>query len=178
MFCIQTDTRYIEQVRNAIKENVLVDGEEVFMPVTERIRKIEGKWQRILVPMFFGYLFITSEQPTELYGRLHKSLGKTIFKYVKLIRDNEYIIPLSKEDEKIVTELSDENHIIKASLGYIKGDKLIVTDGPLRGREGEVVKINRHKRIAVLAIDFLGEKRNITVGLEVVRKEKGRLSVE
>ena len=172
MFCIQTDTRYIEQVRNTIKENVLADGEEVFMPVTERIRKIEGKWQRILVPMFFGYLFITSEQPTELYDRLHKSLGKTIFKYVKLIRDNEYIIPLSKEDEKIVTELSDENHIIKASLGYIKGDKLIVTDGPLRGREGEVVKINRHKRIAVLAIDFLGEKRNITVGLEVVRKEK------
>lgn len=98
--------------------------------------------------------------------------GKTIFKYVKLIRDNEYIIPLSKEDEKIVTELSDENHIIKASLGYIKGDKLIVTDGPLRGREGEVVKINRHKRIAVLAIEFLCEKRNITVGLEVVRKEK------
>ena len=71
MFCIQTDTRYTEQVRNAIKENVLADGEEVFMPVTERIRKIEGKWQRILVPMFFGYLFITSEQPTELYGRLH-----------------------------------------------------------------------------------------------------------
>lgn len=172
MFCIQTDTRYIEQVRNSIRENVLVDGEDVFMPVTERMRKIEGKWQRVLVPMFFGYLFITSDHPTELYTRLHSSLGKTIFKYVKLIRDDEYVIPLSKEDERIVTELSDENHIIKASLGYIKGDRLYVTDGPLHGREGEVVKIDRHKRTAVLAIDFLGEKRNITVGLEVVRKEK------
>lgn len=172
MFCIQTDTRYIEKVRNAIRDNVLLNGEEVFMPVTEHIRKINGTWQRVLVPMFFGYLFITSDQPKELYNRLRSSLGKTIFKYVKLLRDNEYIIPLSKEDEKIVTELSDQDHVIKASLGYIRGDRLYVTDGPLRGHEGQVVKIDRHKRIAILAIDFLGEKRNITVGLEVVRKEK------
>lgn len=172
MFCIQTDTHYIEKIRNSIRDNVLVPGEEVFMPVTERMRKIDGKWQRVLVPMFFGYLFITSDHPDELYIRLHSALGRTIFKYVKLIRDNEYIIPLSKEDEKIVTELSDENHVIKASMGYIKGDRLYVTDGPLRGREGEVIKIDRHKRIAILAVDFLGEKRNITVGLEVVRKEK------
>jgi len=85
-------------------------------------------------------------------------------------RDNEYIIPLSPADEHMVTELSDENHVIKASLGYIVGDKLIVTDGPLKGHEGEVVKIDRHKRIAILSIEFLGEKRNITVGLEVVKK--------
>ncbi|MBQ1843120.1 MAG: antiterminator LoaP [Lachnospiraceae bacterium] len=172
MFCIQTDTRHIEQVRNSIRDNVLVDGEEVFMPVTERMRKIDGRWQRVLVPMFFGYLFITSDHPAELYVRLHSMLGKTIFKYVKLIRDDEYIIPLSKEDERIVTELSDENHIIKASMGYIKGDRLYVTDGPLHGHEGEVVRIDRHKRIAILAMNFLGEKRNITIGLEVVRKEK------
>ena len=57
-------------------------------------------------------------------------------------------------------------------MGYIKGDTLIVTDGPLKGHEGEVIFINRHKRIAVLSLDFLGEKRKVTVGLEVVKKIK------
>lgn len=172
MFCIQTETHYTERICDEIKKNVLVDGEEVFMPLSERMRKIDGQWQRVHIPMFFGYLFITSPYPAELYGRLHKAMGKTIFRYVKLLRDNEYIIPLSKADEQMVTELSDENHVVRASLGYIRGDRLIVTDGPLKGHEGEVVKIDRHKRIAILATEFLGEKRNITVGLEVVRKEK------
>lgn len=172
MYCIQTDTHYTERIRDAIKENVIVDGEEVFMPVTERLRKIEGKWQKVLIPMFYGYLFITSDDSTGLYERLRNSMGKTIFKYVKLLRNNEYIIPLTPADEKIVTDLSDENHVIKASLGYIKGDTLIITDGPLKGHEGQVVKIDRHKRIAILSLEFLGEQRNVTVGLEVVRKEK------
>lgn len=170
MYCMQTDVRYMEQIKEGIKEWVLVSGEDIFMPVTERIRKIDGTWQHVLIPMFTGYLFITSDNPVELYGRLHAVLGKAIFKYVKLIRNDEYIVPLSDEEEKLVTELSDKDHVIKASLGYIKGDTLIVTDGPLKGHEGQVVKIDRHKRIAILEAEFLGEKRHITVGLEVVKK--------
>ena len=93
-----------------------------------------------------------------------------LFRSVKLLKDDEYIIPLSDSDESMVKELSDEDHVIKASIGYLKGDTLIVTDGPLKGHEGQVVKIDRHKRIAVLSVEFLGEKRNLTVGLEVVKK--------
>lgn len=170
MFCMQTDSRYTEKIKEDVKQYVLCDGEEIFLPVTERIWKIDGKWQRVLVPMFKGYLFISSDDPTGLYERTHASLGKTIFRFVKLLKDDEYIIPLSASDECLVKELSDEDHVIKASIGYLKGDTLIVTDGPLKGHEGQVVKIDRHKRIAVLSVDFLGEKRNITVGLEVVKK--------
>ncbi len=171
MFCIQTDTRYTEKLKTIISEKILTDHEDIFMPVTERMKKINGSWQKVLVPMFPGYLFASSDDPDELFQRLRTNLGKTIFRYVKLIRDDDYIIPLSSKDEQLITELSDENHVLKASLGYIKGDKLCVTDGPLKGHEGQVVRINRHKRTAVLSIDFLGEKRNITVSLEVVRKE-------
>lgn len=172
MYCIQTDTRNTERVRDEIKKHVLIEGEEIFLPVTERIRKVEGQWGRVLIPMFPGYLFINTQDVAGFFERLRASFGKTIFQYVKLIRHNEYIIPLSKSDEKTVTELSDKDHVIKASLGYIKGDTLIVTDGPLKGHEGEVVFINRHKRIAVLLLEFLGEKRKVTVGLEVVKKIK------
>ena len=172
MYCIQTDTTHTERVRDDIKKYVLIEGEEIFLPVTERIRKIEGQWGRVLIPMFPGYLFISTQDGTGFFERLHEALGKTIFRYVKIIRDNDYIIPLSKSDEKTVTELSDKDHVIKASLGYIKGDTLIVTDGPLKGHEGEVIVIHRHKRIAVLSLDFLGEKRKVTVGLEVVKKIK------
>ncbi len=165
-----TDTRYTERVCNDIREHVITDNEQIFMPQIERMRKVGGKWNLVLRPMFSGYLFITSNEPKQLYERIHHALGKTIFKYVKLIRNDEYIIPLSPSDERIVTEMSDEKHVLRASLGYIKGDKLIVTDGPLQGHEGSVVKIDRHKRTAVIEAEFLGEMRHITVGLEVVKK--------
>ena len=170
MFCMQTDSRYTERIKEDVKQHVLSEGEAIFLPVTERIWKIDGQWQRVLVPLFKGYLFICSDDPTGLYVRIHSALGKTIFRFVKLLKDDEYVIPLSEADECLVKELSDEDHVIKASLGYMKGDMLIVTDGPLKGHEGQVVKINRHKRIAILSVEFLGEKRNITVGLEVVKK--------
>jgi transcriptional antiterminator NusG len=45
-----------------------------------------------------------------------------------------------------------------------------VTDGPLVGREGDVVKINRHKREAVVAIPFMGDVVRVTLPLEIVSK--------
>ena len=36
--------------------------------------------------------------------------------------------------------------------------------------QGEVMMIDRHKRTAVLELEFLGREMKVTVGLEVVRK--------
>ena len=55
--------------------------------------------------------------------------------------------------------------------GYLQGDKIIVTEGPLQGMESHIRRIDRHKRLAWLTIDVLGESREIAVGLEIIRKE-------
>jgi transcriptional antiterminator NusG len=36
--------------------------------------------------------------------------------------------------------------------------------------QGSVSKIDRHKRIAVLELDFFGQLTSVTVGLEIVKK--------
>lgn len=171
MYCLHTESTYTRRVRDDIEKYVLIEGEKAFVPMTARNKKIHGQWQEVMIPMFPGYIFISTNDGTGLFERLKSSLGKTIFRYVKLIRDKEYIIPLSKADEQLVSELADREHVIRTSTGYIAGEKLIVTEGPLHGHEGSVVYINRHKRTATLEVDFLGEKRHITVGLEVVRRE-------
>ena len=171
MYCLYTESTYTSRVRDDIEKFVLMDGEDAFVPVTARRMKIQKQVQEVIVPMFPGYIFISTDDDTGFFERLKSSLGKTIFRYVKLIRDNEYIIPLSSADEKIVTDLTDKEHVIRTSAGYLVVYRLTVTDGPLQGREGSVIYINRHRRTATLEVDFLGEKRHLTVGLEVVRKE-------
>ena len=113
MYCMQTDTRYTEKLGNAVREYVLLNGEEAFLPMTQFRKKIHGENKYVLRPSFPGYIFINSDSGTDLFERLRNAWGNTIFKYTQLIRNNEYIIPLSEHDEDLITGLSDNDHVIK-----------------------------------------------------------------
>lgn len=63
--------------------------------------------------------------------------------------------------------LLDNKNIIRHSVGNIVNSKLIVEEGPLVNLENKVIKIDRHKRLAILKSDFFNK---ITVPLEVVSK--------
>ncbi len=40
----------------------------------------------------------------------------------------------------------DNEYIVEESIGFIKGDNVFITSGPLKGRESVIKKIDRHKR--------------------------------
>lgn len=69
-------------------------------------------------------------------------------------------------------ELCDNGSLIGISRGIIRNGDAIVTNGPLKGRESLIRRIDRHKRTAEIEIPFAGGKRQITVGLEIYEKEK------
>ena len=50
----------------------------------------------------------------------------------------------------------DGNHTVRMSEGYISGDKITVTRGPLMGFEGDIRKIDRHKRRAYIDVTLFG----------------------
>ena len=59
---------------------------------------------------------------------------------------------------------------MKMSEGIIEGDQIIVTRGPLCGKEGLIQKIDRHKRKAWLEMKMFGREQRVEVGLEIVEK--------
>ena len=64
-----------------------------------------------------------------------------------------------------------ETHVVEMSEGIItESDRVLVTKGPLRGHEGQIVRIDRHRRIAELEVHMFGRTKRIKVGLEIVRK--------
>lgn len=68
-------------------------------------------------------------------------------------------------------EMCQNDALIGISRGIIRNGITIVTSGPLKGRESLIRKIDRHKRIADIAIPFDGGRKRITVGLEIYEKE-------
>lgn len=136
-----------------------------FIPTYEKYRKVKGQPTKQLAHLLPGYLFFVSDHPQEL-----QKLLKRIPEFAKTLGDDDGAIPLYQEEVEFLQRYTGDERILKMSEGYLVGSELVVTDGPLKDYQGKVMKIDRHKRTAVLELEFLGRKMKVTVGLEVVRK--------
>ena len=166
---------YVIQVMTGDEKNtvemckvIVSDSEahEFFIPEADRKKRKKGKWYNIRKPMFPGYVFISTENIEELYEEL-----KGVPKLTKVLGTDHTVTPISKAEESLIKRLTNKQHIAEISVGYIEGDRLIISEGPMMGMEAMVKKIDRHKRIAVLSITMFGNSTDVTMGLEVLRKE-------
>lgn len=139
--------------------------EECFIPTYEKYRKVKGQPTKQLAHLLPGYLFFVSDHPQELQKLLNR-----IPEFAKTLGDDDGAISLYQEEVEFLQRYTGDERILKMSEGYLVGSELVVTDGPLKDYQGKVMKIDRHKRTAVLELEFLGRKTKVTVGLEVVRK--------
>ena len=67
----------------------------------------------------------------------------------------------------------DESNLIRHSCGKYNGNELVIYEGPLKGFEKNVKKINRHKKIAEVGFEFLGKE--MMLPLEVINKKGSAL---
>ncbi|MCD8120111.1 MAG: KOW motif-containing protein [Lachnospiraceae bacterium] len=56
------------------------------------------------------------------------------------------------------------------SVGVMENDRVKIISGPMKGMEGCIRKVNRHKRLAKIEVNMFGGLMEATVGVEVVRK--------
>ncbi len=80
---------------------------------------------------------------------------------------------LTDVEEKAVLflqELCGKDQHVSLSRGYIHNGTAFVTEGPLRGKEPFIRRIDRHKRLARLEIP-IPEKNLVDVGLEIYAKD-------
>lgn len=158
--------------------DIILNGEIVkpFLPTIELPFKRRGVVKNEVRPMFPGYMFVKTEMPYEEF----------INKIFSCIRYSNYILKLLNyggwqqvsmkyNERRLLESLWKEknengNECIKSSKAIIEGDNVIVTEGPLKGREFLLKRIKRHKMQAVIEVELFGESKEITVGLEIIQK--------
>ena len=171
---------YVIQVRTGTEENIrcqcqrLISSDTLqrcFIPYYQQKKRFQGEWhiqERILFP---GYVFLITQNLEKLVESLKKVIGMT-----KLIGTGDEIVPLSEAEISLITKLggksSSSESIVKISQGIIEGDQVHILSGPLKGLEGAIRKIDRHKRIAYLSVDMFNRTVDMKVGLEIVAKNK------
>ena len=165
---------YVIQVRTGTEEGIRRQCEKViekeilersFIPYCEQMKRYQGEWHKEAVILFPGYVFLVSEDEDRLYQKLKEVIG-----FKKLIGTGREIVPLDETEVRFLLEFGKEEQLVSMSEGIIVNDKVVVTTGPLKGNEGLIRKIDRHKRRAYLEIEMFGRKIETQVGLEIVAK--------
>ena len=118
--------------------------------------------------LFPGYVFIESKLSSQkLIDRININISasRDILAFFNYPDTNEIAI---REHEKAeLLDLFNDNHCIELSNGIKVDRNIYIQEGPLKGKESILKKVDRHKRQAYIELHFMGITRQITVGLNV-----------
>ena len=70
----------------------------------------------------------------------------------------------------LLNKLLNDHDIIDISEGYMEGDKVHITAGPLFGQEGLIKKVKPRQGIAVLEMNIFNRTTEVYLGLELISK--------
>ena len=158
------EEKIAQSCRFSIPKEVL---KESFVPKYRLQKKFKGKWHLMEDVLFKGYVFLISDRINDLYH--HLSLIPELKKLLK--NDGTEIYPMTSQDAMLIEKFVKEDYILDMSIGYIEGEQVYISEGPLKGYEGLITKIDRHKRIAYLDLSFMGQQLTTKVGLEIISKK-------
>ena len=148
----------------------LLSGEQAFIecfaPRFELKKRIQGEWQLVSELLTPGYIYLETNNIDRVSQELYH-----VPAFTRLLGNNGKFIPLNKDEMQWLHALTRPGtHTVEMSEGVIEGDQIIVNEGPLKGLEATIKKIDRHKRLAYLDMRFFDRPKLIKVGLEIVRK--------
>ncbi len=173
-YVIQTYTGEEDRVIELI-EAILPVGvcERCIYPTREMKRKQRGVWQKRTEKLIPGYVFLVTKEPMEAYEELRK-----VSAFTKLLgRDGETFVALNENEvvwlEKLIEKSGTNGQAVigLSQVSFTEGDQVKIINGPLMNALGYVKKINLHKRIAELDVEFMGRKMTIHLGIDFVEKK-------
>lgn len=143
-----------------------------FIPKEEILFKKSGIIKKEMRILFPGYVFVESELQEQEFLRLVSSFIYSINEFVCILKYSDTEIAMKESERKMLLSLCNNDHCIELSYGVFEGDRVHILDGPLKGQESIIKKINRHKRQAWIEIEIMGDVRFVNVALEVIEKVK------
>lgn len=152
----------VDLCRKIVDSGILTES---FIPKYERMKRYQGEWHKERIPMFPGYIFLVTGRVEELFYRL-----KEVPELTKILGDGREFIPIKDEERGLLQQMGNEEYVTEMSVGYIVGERVVILLGPMKGMEGKIKKIDRHKRMAVLEVGMFGQWVDVKVGVEIVEK--------
>ena len=141
--------------------------EECFSPRFQTQKKVHGEWENVEELLFPGYLIAVTAYPDALKLALRR-----VPEFTRLLAVGETFVPLSESDQDLINTFTREGwRCVPMSFGVTDGDRVLVTSGPLTGKEALIKSVNRRKSLAYLEFQICGRTVTTKVGLGILTKK-------
>ncbi|HUW40678.1 MAG TPA: antiterminator LoaP [Rectinemataceae bacterium] len=151
----------------------LLGGKRLFAPKRMLAIRRHGATRKRLAPIFPGYVFLECEDliaDLDTYWAARRTAG-----FIRFLRDNSSPQPLSDRDRDLLLHfMSFGEYADTSKVSFDEHDKIVVLDGPLKGLEGMIVKVDRRRGRAKVALSLYDTGRLIDFGFEAVERITGR----
>ena len=139
----------------AVSNELYKKGYEVYLPLLKERRKWSDRKKWIEFPLFRSYLFIKTDIKNALF--ILQTYG-----VVKIIKFGEKIGIVQDEIINSIRLMIEGGYKPEPLDFFIKGDPVIVKEGPLKGLIGEVVRIDNSERL-IVRIDIIQHSVSIKI---------------
>lgn len=120
-------------------------------------------------PLFPGYVFAAISGKTQRQFCLD-SLRATPH-FCRFLPSNTEIVPLGGRSLEIVLHFIRGGGTAGISRVYFNGDeRIVVSEGPLKGLEGNIVKVDRRKGRAKVKLDLYGESFAFDLAFKILER--------
>ncbi len=166
---------YVVQVRTG-KELSFVNEDEqnnkqlqkkysiIFPQRVLNIRK-GGVFTKKQSPVFPGYVFIATE---EFSNDLYTSMKK-LHNFYRFLPSNEEPRSLQGRDLDILKHFISFGNVADFSVAtFDENDRIVIVEGPLKGLEGYITKVNKRKGRATVCLDMYQDSFRIDLGFTML----------
>jgi transcriptional antiterminator NusG len=166
-FAVQVKTRdEAKFVILAEKHKAAVPLKIIFPRRAMKIRR-RGKIRQVLAPLFPGYLFFSGDKVTpEAYWNIRRVPG-----FFRFLKSNHDIQPLAGAERELLVHFLSFGEVVKKSIvTFDANSRIQVLDGPLKGLEGRIIKVDKRKGRAKIRLDMGGDVSLVDLGIEILAR--------
>ncbi|ADD02003.1 NusG antitermination factor [Thermoanaerobacter mathranii subsp. mathranii str. A3] len=145
-------------IQNCFKEEV-----KLLVPKRKIIERVKGQPVEKIKLLFPGYVFVNAEMSDELYYKMSEVLKRGVF-----LKEGKRPAFVREEEMKIILSLIKNSDLIDVSKGIMEGERVKIIEGPLKGYEGLIKKIDKRKKRAKVMLSIAGELKSVDLAIEVI----------
>ncbi|MBN2510550.1 MAG: antiterminator LoaP [Spirochaetales bacterium] len=172
-YVLQVQTGEEERVKKLIEcvlgAQNLLSGGTLYLPRRELTIRRKGKTKKEELPIYPGYLFWECDEfNPDIYWAVRPIDGM-----YKFLKSNRNIEALSGDDLKLLMHFLQHGELVGTStVSFDVNNRIIVKDGPLKGLEGRIIKVDKRKKRAKIRLDMYDDGFVVDFGFNILEPRK------
>ena len=161
----------LKKIQKTTEEKV--QNVQVYFPRRVLYIKKKGIRKKVDAPVFPGYIFLgIDDLSTAVYWLLRRTPG-----FYRFLPDNHNPLPLADNDLSLLHHFLSFGEITAPSRVYFdENARICVLEGPLKGLEGKIIKVDKRKQRAKVLLDMYTDSFPIDLAFDVIEPASSGLN--